>query len=169
MIRPAVPKDAENIASIYNYYVANTVASFEEEPITGKEMARRIKEKPPHLPWLVYEQDGEVAGYAYANRWKARAAYRYAVESTIYLNQACAGKGIGTALYAELIAQLRLAGCHCVLAGISLPNEASIALHEKFGFQKIAHFKQVGFKFGRWVDVGYWQLLLTDAAASPLQ
>ncbi len=99
-------------------------------------------------------------GYAYASEWKSRCAYRYSVETTVYLHPDARGKGIGTLLYQELIRKLSKLELHAAIGGIALPNDASVALHEKIGFKKAAHFKQVGYKFNKWVDVGYWELIL---------
>lgn len=160
-IRDATVDDAETIASIYKHYVLNTSISFEESEVPAIEMAGRIADvQAAGLPWLVAEVDGVVAGYAYAAKWRVRHAYRFSVESSIYLAPASAGKGIGTALYRALLDRLRHGGYHLAIGGIALPNAASIALHEKLGFEKVAQFKEVGFKFGRWTDVGYWQLSL---------
>ena len=159
MVRPAQATDAAAIAAIYNFYVASTVVTFEEDPVPADEMRRRMEAVfASSLPWLVAEWDGRVAGYAYATGWKARSAYRYSVETTVYLEDGLAKRGVGTALYAELFRLLKERGVHAVIGGIALPNDASVALHEKFGMRKVAHFQQVGFKFGQWVDVGYWQL-----------
>lgn len=160
-IRAATPADGAAIAGIYNHYVTSTVVTFEEEPVTAAEMARRLEEvASASLPWLVAEQGGRVVGYAYASRWKGRCAYRFSVEVTVYLDPGHAGRGIGSALYGRLFPILRERGIHVVLGGIALPNEASVALHEKLGLEKVAHLKEVGFKFGRWIDVGYWQRTL---------
>lgn len=160
-VRAAIADDADAIVAIYNHYIATTTISFEEELVSAAEMRSRIADvKSGGLPWIVAEVDGKVAGYAYATKWRARAAYRYAVESTVYLGRDCAGQGLGTALYAELIERLRAAGLHLVIGGIALPNAPSVALHEKMGFEKVAHFSEVGRKFDRWIDVGYWQLKL---------
>jgi phosphinothricin acetyltransferase len=160
-IRPALPDDGDAIVEIYNPYVLNTCITFEEQRVTAQEMAERIRAvQDAGLPWLVAEEEGRVIGYAYATKWKARSAYRYSVESTVYLSPAAAGKGCGTRLYAELIAFLRKGNCHAIMGGIVQPNEASVALHEKLGFRKVAHFPEVGFKMNRWLDVGYWQLIL---------
>lgn len=105
-------------------------------------------------------RDGDVIGYAYASKWKGRCAYRFAVETSVYVDSSARGAGVGTVLYEALFAALRGRGIHAAIGGIALPNEASIALHERFGMKKVAHFEQVGFKFGRWIDVGYWQRLL---------
>lgn len=161
MIRPATTADATAIAVIYNHYVVNTRVTFEEEIISTKEMAQRIGETiAAELPWLVWTEADKVLGYAYANKWKSRCAYRYAVESTVYLDKAATGRRLGTQLYTALIAELKKQKLHCVIGGIALPNTASVALHEKFGFQKVARFKEVGWKFEQWIDVGYWELIL---------
>lgn len=161
MIRAADRADAPAMAGIYNHYVAHSTISFEEQPVAAAEMARRMGEvEALALPWLVAESAGTVIGYAYASPWKTRSAYRFAVEVSVYVHQDASGQGVGSQLYEVLFARLKEAGMHAVIGGIALPNAASMALHEKFGMQKIAHFEQVGFKFGRWIDVGYWQKLL---------
>lgn len=160
MIRSASLGDAPAIAAIYNHYVANTVVTFEEAPVTDQEMAGRMSEVQAVLPWLVFERDGRVVGYAYASRWRTRSAYRFAAESTIYLDTAFTGMGIGTKLYDRLLFELQAKSVHTVMGGIALPNAGSVALHENLGFKKVAHFEQVGWKFERWIDVGYWQRTL---------
>jgi L-amino acid N-acyltransferase YncA len=160
MIRQGTPSDAAHICEIYNYYVRETVVTFEESPVLEAQMARRITDVTAHLPWLVWETDGTVTGYAYATSWKGRAAYRHSVESSIYLAPQATGRGLGSRLYAALIADLRHRGLHCVIGGAALPNPASVLLHERLGFEKVAEFRQVGFKFGRWIDVAYWELML---------
>jgi phosphinothricin acetyltransferase len=138
-----------------------TAITFEEEAVTEQDMAQRIADvSAAGLPWLVLEVDGKVAGYAYATKWRVRPAYRYSVESTIYLDQAFAGRGLGRLLYGALLDELRKRELHLVIGGIALPNDGSVALHEKLGFRKVAHFTEVGMKFGRWIDVGYWELKL---------
>jgi phosphinothricin acetyltransferase len=160
-VRTAEPGDAAAIAAIYNHYVAATVVTFEEEPVAPDEMARRIADvRAIGLPWLVAEEKDRVVGYAYATRWRARSGYRFSVEVTVYVAPERGDSGIGSGLYAELFRRLADHGIHAVVGGIALPNAASVALHEKLGMRKVAHFEQVGFKLGRWVDVGYWQLLL---------
>jgi L-amino acid N-acyltransferase YncA len=164
MIRGVTEADYEAVARIYNHYVANTIVTFEEQPVRPEEMAVRVQEvRDAALPWLVVEVDDEVAGYACATRWKGRCAYRFSAEVTVYLRPDQAGKGLGSALYGELFPILRNSGIHVVLGGIALPNEASVALHEKFGMDKVAHFREVGYKLGRWVDVGYWQRTMQPA------
>jgi len=158
MIRDCTDADVPRICDIYNHYIHETVVTFEETPIPAAEMARRIAEVRKRFPWLVIESDGVVAGYAYASLWKTRSAYRFAVESTIYLAADAVGRGLGTTLYTTLLKALPQCDARRVLGCIALPNEASVALHEKLGFKKIGIFDEVGWKFGRWVDVGYWGL-----------
>lgn len=161
-IRAATNDDAQAIADIYNHYIEHSIITFEEEPVTAEEIAQRIAETAAEdLPYLVLQADDKVLGYAYASKWKGRCAYRYSVETTVYLASTAGGNGYGTLLYDRLFEELRARSYHIAIAGISLPNEASIALHEKFGMEKVAHFKQVGYKFGDWVDVGYWQCTLS--------
>ena len=160
MIRACRLSDAAQICAIYNHHVLNTVVTFEETPVSVDEMARRIGAVTEKWPWLVWEEQGTTAGYAYAAMWKERSAYRFSVESTVYVAEDLVRRGIGAALYRALLPDLKQRGAHCVIGGIALPNAASVALHEKLGFEKIGHFKEVGFKHGRWVDVGYWALIL---------
>ncbi len=160
MLRNAHPDDASSISEIYNHYVRHTPITFEEIPVAPGDMRSRILKITSALPWLVCEEDRKLVGYAYASKWKERSAYRHSVEATVYLHPAAAGKGKGTELFSALLADLRARQAHCVMGGVALPNPASIALLEKFGFRKVAHFKEVGYKFGRWIDVGYWQLVL---------
>lgn len=162
IIRPAVASDAAAICGIYNPYVLNTTISFELEPVSEHTMAARMADIQAHFPWLVYEAEGELLGYAYASKWKPRAAYARSVESSVYLREGLGGRGIGRQLYAALFEALRPLGTHLVLGGIALPNAASVALHERMGFVKCAHFSEVGEKFGRLLDVGYWQLKLEE-------
>lgn len=161
VIRAAAPPDAAAIAAIYNHYVADTIITFEEQPVPAAEMARRIEEvQATSFPWLVAAEGDAVLGYAYAAQWKGRSAYRHAAEITAYLAQGRTGRGIGSKLYGQIIPVLKSRGIHAVIGGIALPNPASIALHEKFGLRKVAHFQAVGFKLGRWIDVGYWERIL---------
>jgi len=161
MIRLATPSDADAIAAIYNYYVLNTTVTFEEQALSPEQMAERLRAVvAAQLPWLALELDGQIAGYAYASRWKARSAYRFTAESSVYIARERVGQGLGKALYRELLAQLKPCGIHAVVGCLGLPNAASVSLHEKCGFQKVAHFNEVGFKFGTWLDVGYWRALL---------
>ena len=160
-VRDICLADASSVADIYNHYVLNTVVSFEEAAVSTEAMAIRFTETlDAKLPWLIAERNGVVTGFAYASQWKSRCAYRNSLETTIYLDSQTVGCGIGSRLYSNLLQRVRELGYHTVIGGIALPNPASMALHEKFGYKKIAHFEQVGFKHNRWVDVGYWQLVL---------
>ena len=163
LVRNAEPCDALSISAIYNRYVATTVISMETDPVGEEEMARRIAEiQGAALPWLVLVQDGAVVGYAYASKWRARPGYRHAVESSVYVDADQRGRGHGLALYRALLARLE-GRFHTVIGGIALPNAASVALHERLGFRQVACFREVGHKFGGWVDVGYWQLQLASS------
>lgn len=159
MIRNVLNQDISAIVEIYNYYVSKTNITFETTEINNDDICKRIaKVQSDDLPWLVAENsDGEVFGYAYATKWRERFAYRFSVEISVYLSPNCSGKGVGSKLYRALFSELTLRSIHSVIGGITLPNDASIGLHEKFGLQKVAHFKEVGFKFNQWQDVGYWQ------------
>jgi phosphinothricin acetyltransferase len=159
--RDALPADAIAIAEIYNHYVRQTTITFEEDPLPSKEINRRIQEVLSFsFPWLVAEVDGEIVGYAYASKWKARSAYRFSVETAVYVSPHHLRRGIGFQLYSRLLPALNSRGAHVAIGVIALPNSASIGLHEKFGFEKAAHFKEVGFKFDRWIDVGHWHRIL---------
>ncbi|WP_215395940.1 arsinothricin resistance N-acetyltransferase ArsN1 family B [Rheinheimera oceanensis] len=161
-IRAANTGDAAAIVAIYNHYITNTAVSFETEEIDAPQMQNRISEVlQANLPYLVAEDsNGNITGYAYATKWRARFAYRFSVEISVYLAPGATGAGIGSMLYRQLFSQLKQRGIHAVIAGIALPNDASIALHKKFAMTQVAEFKQVGFKFNQWLDVGYWQVLL---------
>ncbi|WP_440874301.1 arsinothricin resistance N-acetyltransferase ArsN1 family B [Thalassotalea sp. PLHSN55] len=159
MIRSVLDRDVTSIAEIYNHYISNTVVTFETETISPENILSRIsKIQSDNLPWLIAEDDmGKVIGYAYASKWRERFAYRFSVEVTVYLSPNSSGNGVGTQLYEALFSELKQRSIHSVIGGITLPNQASVALHEKFGLEKVAHFKEVGFKFDQWQDVGYWQ------------
>jgi len=160
-VRAAEPSDAAAVAEIYNHYVRETIVTFEEEPVTAAEIARRMEDvRISRLPWLVADRAGRTVGYAYARPWKPRHGYRFSTEVAVYVAPDRGRQGIGSLLYSALLADLPERDVHAALGGIALPNDASVALHEKFGFRKVAHLAQVGFKFGRWIDVGYWQRLL---------
>lgn len=159
MIRPATIDDVMQLCDIYNHYVLETSITFEEIPVTVEDMAERVRDTLRSLPWLVWEEDQHLTGFCYASKWKGRCAYRHSVESTVYLRPDRIGRGFGSQLYGALLDELQQRQFHTVIGGIALPNQASVALHEKFGFEKVAQFKQVGNKFDQWIDVGYWQLL----------
>lgn len=157
MIRSATVEDAEDILNIYSYYVLNTHSTFELVAPSIKDFRDKIAFS--NYPWLVIEQEQQIVGYAYATQWKLREAYRQTAEVSIYLEKDASGNGYGSLLYRELIDLLKRQNYHALLAGISLPNDSSIKLHEKLGFHKVGEFKDVGYKFDRWVDVGYWELV----------
>jgi L-amino acid N-acyltransferase YncA len=165
IVRACEPSDVGQICAIYNHYIAHTVITFEETPLALDEMQARVATVTPRYPWLVAaDAQGQVLGYAYASAWKTRAAYRHTAETTVYVREGQVGQGCGKALYAALLAQLDALGCHVALGCIALPNAASVGLHERFGFAKVAHFNEVGRKFDQWLDVGYWQRISLDAA-----
>ncbi len=167
VIRLATPDDAAAVQHIYGPVVRDTVISFEKEVPPVDEMRRRMAETLTAHPWLVCERAGEVIGYAYAGRHRARAAYDWSVEVTVYIHPAWHRRGIGRALYASLFAVLRLQGFYNAYAGVALPNPGSVGLHEAVGFQPVGVYRQVGFKFGAWHDVGWWQLALQPKPADP--
>ncbi len=167
MIRLATPADAARVAAIYAPGVERTIASFEEEAPDAAEMARRISGTLPAHPWLVYEADGEVAGYAYAGPHHPRAGYRWSVTVSVYVDDAWHRRGIGRALYRSLFAILRAQGLVNAYAGIALPNPGSVRLHESLGFRPVGVYRAVGFKHGAWVDVGWWHLALTEPPQAP--
>ena len=159
-IRPVNKQDAAQIAGIYNYYIETSHSTFELDAIDSNEMENRISESfARDYPFFVCEENGEILGYAYGRQFRPRRAYRHSIEVSVYIKNGAQGKSIGTRLYERLFPEIRQKDFHALIAGISLPNEASVRLHEKFGFEKVAHFREVGFKFGRWIDVGYWELI----------
>lgn len=167
-IRKVRLEDASAIAEIYNFYIENSIATFETEKVSAEDFQKRIEQTlKQNLPYFVSEENGELLGYAYASKWKDRFAYRFSVEVTVYLSTNATGKGLGTQLYQELFNALTQLGFHTAIGGISLPNPASEALHEKMGMVKVAHFQQVGYKFNQWIDVGYWQKHLSEEALIP--
>lgn len=160
-IRTATVADAWAIASIYNHYIRHTVVTFEEEILATHAVEQRIATiRAATLPWLIAEGRDGIIGYAYASRFKDRSAYRYCVETAVYLARGREGQGIGTRLYTDLLGTLREQGIRTAVGLIALPNDASVTLHEKLGFAHTGTLKSVGFKLDRWVDVGYWQKLL---------
>jgi len=162
VIRDATREDAARVCEIYNHYVAGSIVTFEQEPVTVSDMRGRIATSGAEHPWLVVERDIDgVVGFAFASPWKSRCAYRHSVETSVYLAPDAVGRGLGSELYDRLLARLDEGGCRSAIGGIALPSPASVALHEKLGFVKVAHFREVGFKFGAWIDVGYWQKLFT--------
>lgn len=158
LIRNVLPDDSKRISEIYNYYILNTIITFEEEAITSEEIQRRIEKVTKVYPWIVLEDKGKLVGYAYGSQFRVRNAYRYSTETTIYLEISATGNGYGINLYKELMQRLKLSGFNMALGVIGLPNEPSIKLHEKIGFIKAGHLNESGFKFNKWIDVGFWQL-----------
>ena len=162
-IRSAIESDAAALLAIYAPFVEQTAVSFETAAPTVQDFAARIRKANSQWAWLVAERDGALLGYAYGSTHRERAAYRWSVETSAYLDPRYQRQGIGTALYRALLAQLAARGlCHA-FAGATLPNEASIALHRRVGFEPIGVFKSVGRKFGRWHDVAWMQRTLRDA------
>jgi L-amino acid N-acyltransferase YncA len=160
-VRSALPEDAAQVAEIYNHYIRTSTITFEEEPVSASEMGARIREtQSQSYPWLVATNGTDILGYAYAGKWKVRAAYRHSSEITVYVRPGGERAGVGTALYRHLLPALKACGVHAAIGGVALPNDASIRLHEKFEFEKCAHFREVGFKFNRWIDVAYWERIL---------
>jgi L-amino acid N-acyltransferase YncA len=157
VVRVAVVADAEQIAAIYRPYVESTAISFEERPPSADEVAGRIEATLRSHPWLVLDQHGALLGYAYASEHRARPAYRWSADVTIYVADRAHRCGVGRRLYEALLDILRRQGIHNAFAGITLPNPASIGLHEACGFACIGTYRAVGFKLGRWRDVGWWQ------------
>ncbi|MCO4799622.1 MAG: N-acetyltransferase [Colwelliaceae bacterium] len=166
MLKNVELKDAQQIADIYNYYIENTVITFEEKLVTIYDIESRIRKiKQAGHFWLVAEKDEKIVGYAYSAPWRDRSAYRFTSEVSVYLSHTTQGKGLGTLLYQTLFDQLKSTKINTLIGGITLPNDGSIALHEKFGMKKVAHFQKVGLKFNQWLDVGYWQVSLEDLKA----
>ena len=166
-VRVAAEADCEAVAAIYAPYVLETAISFEETPPSAEEMANRIAGTLPTHPFLVFEEAGEVLGYAYAGPHGARAAYRWSANVSVYVSGAAHRRGVGRALYAALFGLLRRQGFHSLFAGITLPSAKSVGLHEAMGFDHVGTYRDVGFKLGRWHDVGYWGLALRNSDTAP--
>lgn len=160
MIRLAEPKDTKAITGIYNEYVINSVVTFETEAVSVEEMSRCIAGISKGFPFLVYETDGEIAGYCYVHPWKEKAAYKYTLEVTVYLSPKHTGKGFGRELMLRIIDETRKNGYRVLIACITEGNEASISLYTSLGFKQVSHFEKVGFKFEKWLDVLDYQLML---------
>lgn len=164
-IRPVTASDAQAVAEIYAPVVEQTAISFELQPPSAEEFAARIDRVTATDPWLVCERGATVLGYAYATDFRARPAYAKTRESTVYVRDGAHGIGVGSRLLTELLGLVAEAGAHRVMAGIVLPNPASVALHERFGFRHVGTFGQVGHKFDRWHDLGFWQYDVDDEAS----
>jgi phosphinothricin acetyltransferase len=161
----ARPEDAPALAAIYGHYVETSVISFEVERPSVAEMGARLAACVAIAPWLVFEERGEVTGYAYASKHRERAAYRWSIDTSVYVRPEARGRGIGRALYTSLLALVRAQGFFVAHAGITLPNAASVRLHEAMGFTPVGVYAAVGFKDGAWHDVGWWRLALRAPAA----
>jgi len=166
-IRAAASSDREAIAALYAPIVQDTIISFETQPPSPDDMAERIARTVPVYPWLVAERAGEVIGYAYAGQHRARAAYRWSVDVSVYVGSGARRSGVGRMLYDRLFALLRQQNFRSAFAGIALPNDASVGLHEAMGFEPLGIYKDVGFKFGQWRDVGWWRLALSNSPEPP--
>lgn len=161
MIRNAQLSDAKRIAEIYNPYIKDTIITFEEELVTEEDIAQRIKNiTAKKFPYIVYEEKGDVIGYAYLSNWRTRTAYDITLETSVYIDEKAQAKGLGTILYAELINRAREINIHSLIGVISLPNPISQKLHEKFNFELVGNFKESGLKFNKFIDVEFWQLIL---------
>jgi L-amino acid N-acyltransferase YncA len=165
-IRLAIPDDAHQIQAIYAQYCFTPI-SFETEPPTAQEMRGRIEKTLEQYPWLVSEDSGEILGYAYATRHRERAAYRWSVDTTIYVSRRQHRRGLGRALYTSLFSVLPLQGYVSAYAGVTLPNPASVGLHQAMGFQPVGVYKHVGFKLGAWHDVGWFERTLQALPGEP--
>ena len=169
MIRLATIADAAQIAAIYAPFCTDAAVSFEESAPVSGEMSQRIAKTLERFPWLVHDEGSEILGYAYAGKYRERAAYRWSVEVSCYVRIDSARRGIGRGLYAKLFGLLTQLGYHNACAGITLPNPASVAFHESFGFLPVGVYRNVGYKFGQWHDVGWWQKDLQPLVANPAE
>ena len=168
MIRSATPADARELLDIYRPFVTASSVTFELDVPPEAEFRQRIEKVLAFAPWLVAEIDGRIAGYAYATRHRERIGYQWSVESSVYVHPEFHRRGLGRALYGALFPLLRDQGFVNVYAGIALPNAASVALHESFGFEPVGVYRKIGFKLGRWVDVGWWSVALREPPADPI-
>ena len=166
-IRVAEPEDAQGLLAIYAPFCEASTVSFEIAAPTAAQMAERLARIVPQYPWLVCEIDSRIAGYVYASAHRERAAYRWAVDVAVYVADDFRRRGVGRGLYTSLFTILRNQGYVKALAGITLPNAGSVGLHEALGFRPVATYRRIGYKLGRWLDVGWWELDLQPAAADP--
>lgn len=161
-IRPVEAGDFDAIAALTNHFIINTVIHFGTDPVTAAELRASWEKTRTTYPFIVGEIEGRFAGYAKASVWRERPAYRFTPEVGIYIEEWTRGKGVGTALYHALLTDLKSRGFESVIGGVTLPNEASVRLHEKCGFVKCGHVARAGYKFGAWHDVGFWQIMLGE-------
>ncbi|MEN8137564.1 MAG: N-acetyltransferase family protein [Bacteroidota bacterium] len=159
-VRSVKPGDANDILKIYNFYISNSIVTFDENKKTLDDIKIKISTITALYPWYILEINGSVVGFAYASQWKNKSAYNKSVEGTVYVKNGFHGKGYGLMLYNNLIEELKKQKFHSILGLISLPNDESVALHEKLNFEKVAHFREIGKKFDKYIDVGCWQLIL---------
>jgi len=167
MIRWATDDDAAAMAAIYAPIVRATAISFEVDPPTAEEMAARVRATLAYAPWLVCARGEEVLGFAYASRHRERAAYRWSMDASVYVDEGARRRGVARGLYTSLFALLRRQGFYAVHAGITLPNAASVGVHEALGFEKVGVYRAVGYKLAAWHDVGWWQLALRERVGTP--
>jgi phosphinothricin acetyltransferase len=167
IIRVAELDDARQVLDIYAPFCTATPVSFETDPPSVEEMRSRIATTLEFFPWLIAEEEGRVLGYAYASRHRERAAYRWSADVSVYVREGARGKGVGRALYTSLFAVLRLQGIFNILAGISLPNASSVALHEAMGLRPLGIYESIGYKCGAWHDVGWWQFAIRSHDGPP--
>jgi L-amino acid N-acyltransferase YncA len=168
VIRLATEHDAAQLQAIYAPNVCDTAISFELVPPTVDEMRQRIRKTLEQLPWVVCEHQGEVLGYAYASAHRARGAYQWSVDVSVYIHPSSRRSGVGRAVYSSLFKILEIQGFYNAYAGITLPNPASVGLHEAMGFQPVGVYRDVGYKLGAWHDVGWWQLALRERSSPPM-
>ena len=167
MIRQAKPTDTTEILDIYSPYIRDTSITFETEIPSVADLGKRIQSCLENWPWLVFERNGRIAGYAYASRYRERAAYQWSIECSVYIHNDHHRSGIAKALYISLFSILKAQGFTKVYAVINLPNDPSVALHENMGFKYLATYENVGYKLGKWKNVGWWQLQLNDYSDEP--
>ena len=161
--------DAAACARIYSPFVRDTAVSLEEDPPDAAELMRRISEVTTRYPWLMAEEQGELIAFAYASPHRLRAAYRWAADVSVYVDPRHHRRGVARALYQRLLADLGAQGFHVACAGITVPNPASVALHESLGFQPVGVYRRIGYKCGAWRDVGWWQLPLAEPDGAPAE
>lgn len=166
-MRDATADDAATCSAIYAHYVVHTTATFEEVPPSAEEMARRIASAQERHAWIVAERDGAIVGYAYGGAFKARAAYRYSCEVSVYLDIAARGGGVGRTLYTALLARIESLGMRMACGGVTMPNDASVALHLTMGFERVGTYQRIGWKHGEWRDVAWFQKPLGPDGDAP--
>lgn len=166
-IRPARADDFDAVAALTNHYITHTVIHFSTEPVTAAELRSAWETNAASYPFLVAHDSGRFAGFAKAALWRERRAYSWTTETGIYVTPELHARGVGTALYRALLQDLRDRGFHSVVAGVTLPNDPSVRLHEKLGFVSVGRVRRAGWKFGAWHDVGFWQLMLREPSHVP--